>query len=107
MRALTWIPLLVVLGACDRPGPSTDSKSNWLRECTTDRECADSLSCICGVCTMACTGAAACDRSGADAACVDAAEAALRVEGRRSDVNTKRTRRCIGDDVGEVHPAGG
>lgn len=77
MRALTWIPLLVVLGACDRPGPSTDSKSNWLRECTTDRECADSLSCICGVCTMACTGAAACDRSGADAACVDAAEAAL------------------------------
>jgi uncharacterized protein YkwD len=35
--------------------PSTDSKSNWLEACSTHEDCASELSCLCGVCSIACT----------------------------------------------------
>lgn len=41
------------------PGPQGDSHTNWLRTCATDRDCGE-LSCVCGMCTAACSNDDAC-----------------------------------------------
>src|SRR5262245_10715321 len=71
--------LLVMLGAlalgCEPGGhgQTTDSQTNWLRNCQIDAECGAGLSCICGVCTASCGEDAACGEL-PGAACVGAAE---------------------------------
>ena len=35
-------------------GPSLDSNTNWLTECSADTECGGELTCECGVCTTRC-----------------------------------------------------
>jgi glucuronoarabinoxylan endo-1,4-beta-xylanase len=64
-RILTLSPLLFALCAlgpgCEpsTPGPQGDSHTNWLRTCEVDQDCG-ALSCVCGVCTLTCTGDADC-----------------------------------------------
>ena len=36
-------------------GPSLDSNTNWLTECSADRDCGGTLTCECGVCTTVCS----------------------------------------------------
>lgn len=73
-RILTLPPLLLALGAlalgCEpsTPGPQGDSHTNWLRTCEVDQDCG-ALSCVCGVCTLTCTGDADC-ASVAGSACL-------------------------------------
>src|SRR5688572_2255101 len=52
--------------------PSTGSESHFLRSCNDDSEC-EELSCLCGVCSIACDGAAACAELAAAAECVPSA----------------------------------
>jgi hypothetical protein len=40
--------------ACNNADPGAGSNTNWLRVCAADSECADGLSCWCGVCTAPC-----------------------------------------------------
>lgn len=68
------------LVACEPPPlePSSDSHTNWLRVCSSDRDCAG-LSCECGVCTLPCTSDQECGPA-PGASCVageDAATVAL------------------------------
>jgi hypothetical protein len=46
--------------ACWSNRPNSDSRSNWLRECTSQRNCGDDLDCVCGVCTSPCSAEATC-----------------------------------------------
>ncbi|HVY30664.1 MAG TPA: hypothetical protein VHB79_29090 [Polyangiaceae bacterium] len=56
--------------ACNNADPGAGSNTNWLRACAADDECADGLSCLCGVCTAPCKNScndlpsAVCARSG-------------------------------------------
>jgi len=49
------------LAGCEPPRsePQSDSHTNWLRNCDTDRDCG-ALSCVCGVCTASCSADDAC-----------------------------------------------
>lgn len=58
--------------ACRDIGPQTGSETNFLRSC--DASCADGLSCICGVCTRACSVARECTALVFGAECVAVAE---------------------------------
>jgi glucuronoarabinoxylan endo-1,4-beta-xylanase len=53
--------LAFFLGACEPEpaGPQGDSQTNWLISCRSDADCG-ALSCLCGVCTLACDEDSAC-----------------------------------------------
>jgi hypothetical protein len=46
--------------ACTRADPPTGGETHFLKSCTASSSCGDDLSCVCGVCTRACTTAAEC-----------------------------------------------
>jgi len=56
-----------LISGCDpdahKPVPEGDSHTNWLRTCLADPECGE-LSCLCGVCTRACSEDSACQGTG-------------------------------------------
>ncbi len=62
MRTLTTVLALLCglafAAGCEKShqplGPSADSNTNWLMECSRDGDC-DSTSCLCGQCTVECT----------------------------------------------------
>jgi hypothetical protein len=64
--------LLLVLGvssACSKTrGPEAGSQTHFLSDC--DGSCAAPYSCLCGVCTLACSGAAQCADASEAAACL-------------------------------------
>src|SRR5256885_16584554 len=65
---------LILVAACGTPRAS-DTNSNWLRQCSTQRECGAKLDCICGICTQECTSAVVCGKQpGAGAACVETSD---------------------------------
>ncbi len=69
-RYFLVVCLWVAFGCTEKqsapPDPSTDSQTHWMEPCQGEQECGD-LSCICGVCTAACTST--CE---GDARCVSA-----------------------------------
>jgi hypothetical protein len=70
-----------------KPGPQVGGETHWLAACTQNDECGGTnLSCVCGTCTRACSGDAACTGS-RDAACFDPNSPLLlqRCEDRSSD----------------------
>jgi hypothetical protein len=74
MRASRVTQLLCVVlyavAACAKsqePG-GTDSTTHWLESCDADTDCSG-LSCLCGVCTDACSSSSECDRFGETAVC--------------------------------------
>lgn len=59
--ALALVVISALGGASCNPQPETSGTStNWLKICTSDEECAPSASCICGLCTAACSGDSGC-----------------------------------------------
>ncbi len=68
-RALGWVAMVgLALAACN-PGnpnePNVGTNTNWLRSCKGTKDCADaSLSCLCDVCTQACSAGADCSELG-------------------------------------------
>jgi hypothetical protein len=64
--------LMAVCASCSsKRGPQVGGETHWLAACTQDEECGGTdLSCVCGTCTRACSGDAAC-AGGRDAACFD------------------------------------
>jgi polyhydroxybutyrate depolymerase len=62
--------MLAITSSCkgSDPEPKTSSETNFLRHC--ENQCDEGLSCLCGVCTKACTGASECSQFGGGAQCV-------------------------------------
>lgn len=70
--------ILLALAACDdartRDTGSAITETGFLRACEANADCADGLSCVCGVCTRGCDngcGAGACFTAGEGPACVE------------------------------------
>jgi hypothetical protein len=64
--------LFALCSSCSRKlGPQVGGETHWLAACAHDDECGGTdLSCVCGTCTRACSGDAACT-GGREAACFD------------------------------------
>ncbi|WP_437722825.1 alpha/beta hydrolase family esterase [Sorangium sp. So ce861] len=62
----------LLASSCRGLGPQTGSETNFLRSC--DASCGDGLSCICGVCTRACSAESQCAALSSGAECVAVAE---------------------------------
>lgn len=73
----SMIALALLLAACSMSKPSADSKSNWLRTCSSVSDCDDGLSCACGVCTRSCQSAATCEGGDLGAECKDVRGSAI------------------------------
>lgn len=73
---IRWAVLALALFACEpkHQGDEADSQTNWLRTCQIDSQCG-ALSCICGVCTQACSPSVACDDNPKGAECIPADDA--------------------------------
>lgn len=73
MKTTFLYSLLLLVGVCtcqsaSGDGGVTDTNTNWLSECDTDREC-DGFACLCGVCTRSCSSASSCSDLSSDAEC--------------------------------------
>ncbi len=71
LRRLLGVACMVVAIPCCKSGPQdpqTGSETNFLEHC--DSTCSGGLTCLCGVCTKACTGVNDCDGFGASVQCV-------------------------------------
>jgi len=69
--SLTWLFALllgVALLGCSPKAGDGDSQTNWLRSCDNNDGCGG-MKCLCGVCTLPCKDASACDAT-PGAACV-------------------------------------
>jgi hypothetical protein len=79
----SWLFLVcaLALGACSTAEPGAGSNTNWLRPCLQDDECSDGLSCLCGICTLAC-GAECSDLPGAICAAAGSASHAQLCNGQ-------------------------
>ena len=71
------VSALLVASCADSRVPSTDAdgQSHWLQRCVASSECGE-YECICGTCTRACSGNAACVVKGEEAVCKSAEELA-------------------------------
>ncbi len=59
-RATFACLLCLLLAACSESHkPQASRETNWLRLCQADPECGE-LQCICGICTLECTGSSEC-----------------------------------------------
>lgn len=69
-RLLGAVCVVVTIPCCksDPREPQTGSETNFLEHC--ESTCAEGLTCLCGVCTRACTGDNECTSLGASAQCV-------------------------------------
>jgi hypothetical protein len=74
-----FLALTLVLGfGCASQSGVSDSKSNWLRQCSSNSQCGTGLECTCGVCTKVCASANDCPASsGQRAVCSTTANPAL------------------------------
>lgn len=69
---LSALFLFLATVACGESRVSTDTRTNWLSSCSGDETCEGDFSCLCGVCTRACSEGRTCEDVGASAVCVDA-----------------------------------
>ncbi len=65
LQAASVLSLLLTVSLCagcqpQGQQPRTSGESHWLQACTTDSDCPDAQSCICGGCTTACQDQAQC-----------------------------------------------
>lgn len=64
----------ILSGACGSRvaggGGGTDTSTNWLADCDSDRDCDPGLECRCGVCTRTCQEDAECSDLSARAVCI-------------------------------------
>jgi hypothetical protein len=61
-----------LLGACDpeRPAePTAGTNTNWMSHCSSNADCVGGISCLCGVCTKACSTTADC--AGSNGSCAE------------------------------------
>lgn len=92
-RALTPLLALFVfwLVGCGKTEAATDTKTNWLSGCVSDDDCSNGLSCLCGVCTLACTKSSECrwlEESAicsSASSCADTESACARTEAQASE----------------------
>lgn len=57
-----WVAISLTglaLSGCQGEEPQVGSQTNWLLDCETSEDC-DGLECICGTCTLDCSGSASC-----------------------------------------------
>ena len=47
----------------------TDTRTNWLLDCSSDAQCGSDLSCECGICTVPCSADSRCTAIDADSVC--------------------------------------
>lgn len=72
MRAsvTTIAATFVLLAACAKSEvPAPNKNTNWLQECESDADCGGELSCLRGVCTVACEDDDVCEAAGGGAQC--------------------------------------
>lgn len=59
-----WFGQLCLLGACSIDCGFSDDGTDWLQSCGVWNGCTSGLTCVCGVCTLACEDNAVCQRAG-------------------------------------------
>lgn len=70
---LAWSGAVVTVGCGSRVaggGGGTDTSTNWLADCDSERDCDPGLECRCGVCTRSCQEDAQCSDLSANAVCI-------------------------------------
>lgn len=70
-----WAALLP--SACGSTTRGTGSETHWLAACDSDAQCEGSLKCVCGTCTLPCSGKSECQSLGASATCASASAVAV------------------------------
>jgi hypothetical protein len=61
LRRLQWLLVVLLCGSGCRSAESpTGGETHFLKTCTESEQCGEDLSCLCGVCTRACTSDAEC-----------------------------------------------
>jgi len=103
---LVLLSVLVASSGCKSHDnePQAGSETNFLQRC--DAPCGKGTSCLCGVCTRACTGAADCSELAQDAQCIsvyghpDAGASGTCQQGATCDFSCIRTSDCgaLGSD---------
>ena len=99
-RIFAVIVLLVTNPSCksNDPEPRTGSETNFLEHC--ESQCGDGLTCLCGVCTRACTGTNECSELAQVSQCVsvlenpDSGTNSSCQQGATCDVSCIRTADC-------------
>ena len=90
------VALLVAAAACGKSTDGGDSETHWMASCQTDGDCPATTSCVCGMCSKSCAGAAdcldlsadtSCERSNALSRCGDGAPARICVASCWSEEN--------------------
>lgn len=73
VRAFSVLLAIAWAASCrsEDSGPTTGSETHFLSWCSSDDACDDGLTCVCGVCTAACTEQSACAAFGAGAECLN------------------------------------
>jgi hypothetical protein len=63
-------------GACAQSrGAEAGTNTNWLKRCTASADCNGNGDCLCGVCTLSCSGSSACAEVGSQTSCVPLSQA--------------------------------
>jgi hypothetical protein len=64
--------LLVALssGCANSRGPAGDKNTNWLKQCESDTDCGNEISCLCGICSESCESKSDCANKSRSASCV-------------------------------------
>lgn len=79
MNKRTWNSIIVatvfgIFAACANTSGGGESETNWLKTCTTNADCSVG-SCLCNVCTIACTPGGSCASGPPESECVASASA--------------------------------
>jgi hypothetical protein len=84
MNKSSLLTFAMLAAACWSQSPQSDSRSNWLRNCTSQSSCGSALSCVCGVCTEPCASESACGTE-REAVCMDPAQDGIGAECARAE----------------------
>jgi hypothetical protein len=81
-------------GGCGQTGTTVSGETHFLRPCERDADCGSELSCLCGVCSMACEDGEQCSTFGPSVTCVSRASHTCRVTSATCDASCSTDADC-------------